>query len=86
MKTVNACNDRGMIDFAMVHDSFGCHACHVDELNAVLREEFIGMYSVSRLQEFKEQSEALLGEELPTIPSMGDLELDQVEESDFFFS
>lgn len=86
MKTVNACNEQGIIDFAMVHDSFGCHACHVDELNAVLREEFIGMYSVSRLQEFKEQSEALLGEELPTIPSMGDLELDLVEESDFFFS
>src|SRR5207253_577142 len=35
----------GIRHFAMVHDSYGVHACDVELLNRVLREEFVRIYS-----------------------------------------
>lgn len=86
MRTVLGCKAQGIDDFAMVHDSFGTHACDVDALNLILRESFVEMYEVARLEEFKAHAEELLGEELPPIPAVGDLELAAVEDSDFFFA
>src|SRR5690349_12375889 len=39
----------------MVHDSYGVHACDVDLLNRVLREEFVRIYSEPVLQNFLDQ-------------------------------
>ena len=87
MKTVNACVDRGIVDFAMIHDSFGCHACDVDELNLVIRETFIDMYQADRLAMFAEEVQEQLEEEvLPPPPVRGSLDLDRVADSDFFFA
>jgi DNA-dependent RNA polymerase len=42
--------------FAMVHDSYGVHACNVDLLNrVVMREEFVRIYSEPVLQNFLDQ-------------------------------
>ena len=41
MLTVNRLHCDGLRHFAMIHDSFSVHACDVDLLNRVLREEFV---------------------------------------------
>src|SRR2546430_9415439 len=45
MRTINRLYAEGIRHFAMVHDSYGVHACDVDLLNRVLREEFVRIYS-----------------------------------------
>jgi DNA-directed RNA polymerase len=55
MQTTNRLYAEGIRHFAMVHDSYGVHACDVDLLNRVLREEFIRIYSEPVLQNFIDQ-------------------------------
>lgn len=82
--------ENGLRDFAMIHDSFGVHAADIDILHAVIRNEFVRLYSVNRLAEFRDQIAAQLppdiASEIPPLPPMGDLDLEQVRDSDFFFS
>lgn len=40
----SACVAQGII-FASVHDSFWCHACDIDRMNIILRQEFVNLYS-----------------------------------------
>ena len=90
MLTVNACSDEGLTSFSMIHDSFGVHACDTDALNCILRHTFVSMYRVDWLEEFREglreQLPDKLFKKLPPLPGKGDLDLDEVKESDFFFS
>ncbi len=88
---VNRMVDEGVTrDFAMIHDSFGVHAADVDELHYVIRDEFVKLYDVDRLKEFYQQ--ALLSlpgdkwEELETPPEMGEFNLEEVRDADFFFA
>lgn len=75
-----------MTSFAMVHDSFGVHACDVDKLNRIIRLTFVDMYAPNRLEEFRTQVQAQLATELPPVPPMGTLDLAEVLESDYFFA
>lgn len=90
MLTVNACVDEGLLDFAMIHDSFAVHACDTDLLSQIIRDQFCEIYSVDWLQEFKDGLELQLPErlfnKLPPLPSKGDLDIELVMQSDFFFS
>jgi DNA-directed RNA polymerase len=76
--------------FAMIHDSFGVHACDVDELHFVIRDEFINMYSVDRLMQFKLSVQSRLKEaqrdEVPDPPEAGDYDIEEVRDADFFFA
>lgn len=38
------------INFASVHDSFWSHACDIDVLNKILREEFVTLYKQPLLE------------------------------------
>jgi DNA-directed RNA polymerase len=92
--TVNRCATEGITDFAMIHDSFGCHACDMVKLNRLLREEFIKMYSGDVLQDLITQIVKQLPAELyeevfeqaGPVPTMGNLDLNQVKESLYFFA
>ncbi|HEY2383471.1 MAG TPA: DNA-directed RNA polymerase [Terriglobia bacterium] len=87
MRTVNRLYALGLRHFAMVHDSYGVHACDVDLLNRVLREEFVALYSEPVLQNFiGQQRKAHPGLELPDPPPTGDLDIRQVLESQYFFA
>lgn len=87
--TVKACVKEGITDFAMIHDSFGCHAADMDKMNMILRREFVKMYSNDVLAGFMEQLKAQLPaevyESLPKPPAKGNLDLTQVEKSVYFF-
>ena len=85
--TVNLAADNGVTHFAMIHDSFGCHASDIEMLGACTREAFLWMYHENNpLQSFKDECEVMLGAELKALPPMGDLDITQVLQSEFFFS
>jgi DNA-directed RNA polymerase len=77
-------------DFAMIHDSFGVHACDVDELHFVIRDEFIKLYSDNQLVRFSHHVACRLpkGERdaMVPVPAEGDLDLEEVRDADFFFA
>ena len=86
MLTTNSLHAQGIRHFAMVHDSYGVHACDVDLLHRVLREEFVGIYSEPVLMNFlREQlKEHRMG--LPAMPVPGTLDIRQVLSSAYFFA
>jgi DNA-directed RNA polymerase len=90
MSTVNACVERGITHFAMVHDSYGTHAACVDALAHELRASFVRQYSADVLGRFREQLieqlPAALAESIPPLPSTGTLDLTAVETSEYFFA
>src|SRR5205823_436104 len=86
MLTVNRLHTEGLRHFAMVHDSFGVHACDVDRLNRVLREEFVAMYSEPVMMNFFKQQFEGTRVFLPSLPPPGKLDILQVLESPYFFA
>jgi DNA-directed RNA polymerase len=87
MLTINRLYAEGLRHFAMVHDSYGVHACDVDLLNRILREEFVRIYSEPVLQNFLDQQrKSHPGIKLPDPPKRGDLDIQQVLSSPYFFA
>lgn len=89
--TVLKCYRNHNVDhFGMVHDSFGTHAADMGVLYQVLRDEFVGMYSKDILNDLREQFKVQLPEEykdaLPEVPEFGNLNLEEVRSSAFFFA
>ena len=85
--TVNLAAHNGVTHFAMIHDSFGCHAADVEMLGACLRETFVELYVENDpLVRFKKEGEALIGRALPDLPEKGNLDVTQVKDSEFFFA
>jgi DNA-directed RNA polymerase len=86
MRTINPLYAEGIRRFEMVHDSYGVHACDVDLLNRALREEFVRIYSEPVLQNFLDQErKPHPGISLPDPPQAGDLDIQQVFSSPYFF-
>jgi DNA-directed RNA polymerase len=89
--TVSRALSEGITDFAVVHDSFGVHACDVERFSRIIREEFVAMYQDHDvLTEFLATAEPLIAEEfkgeMPPIPQMGTLDLQGILSNEFFFS
>jgi DNA-directed RNA polymerase len=86
-KTVNACSRAGIRSFAVVHDSYGTHACDAPAMARLLREQFVEIYSQSWLERLAEQwqEDAPDGVEVRTPPARGDLDITQVVHSEHFF-
>jgi len=83
--TVNKALDRGLRHFAMVHDSFGVHASDMPVfLNECIKPAFIEMYQANPLEAFKAGLPS--GLEVSELPEQGKLVLEDVLESEFFFS
>lgn len=81
MLTVNRCFETGIDSFEPVHDSFATHACDIDLLNRILREEFVKMHSQPILERFIAELKAQCGFALPDLPPQGSLDLQQVKDS-----
>ena len=74
----------------MVHDSYAVHACDVDLMNQVLREQFVRIHTEFSLDKFLEQvKEGARGIRFTkrlAPPAPGTLDLDAVRSSVYFFS
>ena len=85
--TVNLAAYNGVTHFAMVHDSFGCHAADVPMLGACLRRAFVDLYNdYDPLADFKAQTEKAANINLPPLPDKGQLDVTTVYDSEFFFA
>jgi DNA-directed RNA polymerase len=85
--TVDELAEQGITSFAMIHDSYGTHACNTSLLAATLRSVFVRMYQGDPLTALRDEIvQTNPGIELEPLPSKGDLDLNQVLKSDFFFA
>ena len=83
MTIVKAKDEYGIEDFSVVHDSFGTHACDIEQLGMVLRETFCELYTGDILLNFKKEQRDI---KLPELPQFGELDIKEVMDSEFFFS
>jgi DNA-directed RNA polymerase, mitochondrial len=87
MRTIHRLVGEGICHFAMVHDSFGVHACDIDRLHRVLREEFVAIHSEPVLENFlNDLRKAHPRLDFPDLPPAGNLDIHQVLESPYFFA
>jgi DNA-directed RNA polymerase len=87
LMTAKTCDEQ-QVDFAAVHDSYWTQAGTVDQMNEILRNEFVNLYTQSNVLEDFAESAALLypGVDMPPLPARGKLDLNVVKTSPFFFS
>jgi DNA-directed RNA polymerase len=83
MTIIKAKDKYGIEDFSVVHDSFGTHACDIEQLGIILRETFVELYGETNVLETFKQEQKL---ELPELPKFGTLDITEVLDSEFFFS
>ena len=91
MMTVLACYEKGVTQFACIHDSFGTLPADAQTLYTTVRDTFCKLYSENDvLQDLHDQVELLLSkklvEKLPPCPSKGNLDIDKVKDSLYAFS
>lgn len=88
MLTIVEAQASGVEHFAMIHDSYGTLASDTDALATSLRKAFVSMYENHNvLQEFADDVlRSCPGLELPPLPPMGSLDIQQVRSSPYFFA
>lgn len=90
MLSVHRCRAAGIHSFAMVHDSYGTHAADMTAMSVCLREAFVEMYQQDVLEAFRNSIAAGLSEKtlekLPLVPAKGNLDLELVKQSVYFFA
>jgi DNA-directed RNA polymerase len=86
MLTMGRCADRGVRDFAMVHDSYGCPAGDAVTMAQALRETFAEMFQENLLETFhREVSHYAGGADIPEPPARRGLDPSVVLQSKHFF-
>lgn len=79
--------DHGFEDFAMIHDSYGVHACDAPILARTLREVAVDIYREDWLLRLEQEFHAALPSgEFPARPPLGSFNVEEVLDSPFFFS
>jgi DNA-directed RNA polymerase, mitochondrial len=87
MTTVCELHNKGIRHFAMVHDSHGVHARDVPLMNTVLRDRFVHLYKRDFLRNFLRELEKRYPDiPFPPAPILGQLRIDSVLTSQYFFS
>ena len=91
MLTVVRAKQAGILNFAMIHDSFGTTAGDVENLYHVVRESFVEMYEeIPVLETFRDEILSQLSEKnsdkLEQLPERGDLDLSKVCTSRYCFA
>lgn len=85
MLTALECDKRG-ISFAAVHDSYWTHGCDIPEMNTILREQFVSLHSKPLLEDLQELFRLRHpGIDFLPLPERGDLDLEVVKDSPYFF-
>mmetsp|Transcript_31925 Transcript_31925/g.101695 ORF Transcript_31925/g.101695 Transcript_31925/m.101695 type:complete len:476 (+) Transcript_31925:39-1466(+) len=86
MMTAMECHRQG-VAFAGVHDSFWTHSGSVEEMNVILRDQFIRLHGQPLLEQLLEHLDNLYPDvDLPGMPALGKLDLEEVRSSPYFFN
>ena len=91
MLTVLSCQDNGVEDLMVIHDSFSTTIGNADKMKDILRLAFVELYSeyclyTDLLNQCKARHPSPDSVEWPEVPEKGTLDLQQVLESDYFFT
>lgn len=88
VKTVNLAYQRGITNFAMIHDSFGTTCVDAELLARTLRDVYAEMFSNDLLSHFRDEVQLHLGERgsLPPVPACGTFDVNEVRHSPYFFA
>jgi DNA-directed RNA polymerase len=91
MLTVLNAAEEGMMDFALIHDSFGVHAGRTQRFFQIIRESFVEMYEdYCPFEAVMEFAQDHLSEEgiakLPPLPTKGDMDLNVVLDASYAFA
>jgi DNA-directed RNA polymerase len=90
MAVAERAREKGIGHIAVIHDSFGTHACNTEALSDILRETFVEQYTPDILRGFYDELVDQLPEDIavlvPTPPAMGTFDLEQVRKSQFVFA
>jgi DNA-directed RNA polymerase len=89
MMVVNAAHVEGIKHYALVHDSFGCHAAHAERYHQIIREQFVRLYTEHDVlaEVLKQAREDLPGAELPEAPpDYGNLNIEEVLNARYAFA
>ena len=86
--TIHSAGLRGFDAIAVVHDSFGCHACDMERFLPVVREEFVNIYRQNWFEALQAEFKSSVGDDVPMIspPNRGDFDIEQVHGAQFFFA
>lgn len=80
------CKEVGINSFMSVHDCYGVLASDTEKSAKLLREAFVEIYKRPILNDLETDLSENIEEELPTQPSQGNLNIDDVLDSDYFFN
>ena len=82
------CKKAGINSVMSVHDCYGTHASDTEQSARFLREAFVEIYRQPILENFTEDVTQTLGEEieLPELPEKGELDIEEVLKSSYFFN
>lgn len=85
---VNECISQGINSIAVIHDSFGTHAGRTEELRYNLLKTFTDLYKFNDpLADFLLDCEEIMGDEIEAdLPLKGDLDINEVMESQYCFA
>ena len=80
--------EKGVTNFSLIHDSFGCVAPDVHKLSEAIREAFCEVYEQDVLTNWAMEMKQMLSDKnakkFPHIPERGNLDLSLVKQSIFF--
>ncbi len=87
MKTALWASESGVTHFQMIHDSFATHAADAATLAADLRSAYVSIFSNDLLSVLRDEIASQLPEdvEIPPVPSFGDLQINELNSSEYFF-
>lgn len=85
LMTSNECQKQN-INFTSIHDSFWVLPNDTDQLNVIIREEFIKLHSMPLLENLKNEFEQRMpGVTFPDIPEKGTFDLNDIKKIKYFF-
>ena len=86
--SINEGAAEGMTNFLVIHDSFSTDCLSAGRFNHIIREQFVNMYSANDwINHFHDTCEAVIEHDLLTErQEIGDFDIQEVLESEYFFS
>lgn len=80
--------EAGVKSMTTIHDSYGTHAADMWTLFGCIRDAFVQTYNEPVLEQFLEACMEVAGPDAPwpKLPATGDLDIEEVYESDYFFA
>lgn len=88
MLTIKRAYDEGLRYFAVVHDSYGCHACDMDSLLVIVRNTFADIYETDWFASLQSEMQETVGAETPLLkpPERGGFSPDEMRDAPFLFA